>query len=451
MAVTLVGTSSGAQGLFNRLGKIGNSINECLAAAGTDLPADVLEAIVLFDGATDQQRAPVPGLLGAIDSLRTSFAPVLEVLRAQAVTTLVGMFDIDSPLPALDAPTALELLRQQMSHATTTHVDANSIGGSVTQTNLVGTGVVVVSVKDGYGRNLENLLAETVRITCTDSAADDEALLFRGESSADSKLAYNWPAGSGAGITVSSVGGTSSRNLVANGTFEAFATANTPDDWDLDVATPGTDILNEASIVYKGAHALKIVGDSSTLTAISQQIASLSARQPYAVNLWTKCSGTPADGEATISLVDETGTVIADDAGTNNSFTIDLTALGTTYVAKNGVFRLPDPLPAEVHLKIELTTALSTGTSWYIDDVVMQPMTKLVAQNLGGTAWVCAFSGDVPFDLDDGIDASTFKAVFTNDRASEWQTLFDRLFGTSDSGFILPTSGTTLINDSLIG
>lgn len=451
MAVTLTGTSSGSQGLFNRLGALGGRLN-AVNTVRTAGDADIVTALALFDGASATIRNTVDGLVPKLRTSYTGSNAYLSALKAAAQAVLIEMFDADSPLATRDVATALDRLRTQMLTATTTYVDANTVSAAVTATSLTGTGNVVTSTKDGLGRTLENLLAEVIRITCTSNAtAGSESIRFRGEEDLTDKLSYRWPLGSGIDRTLTSLAASSSSNIVANGAFETFTVANTPDSWTIATGSAGSQVYSESSTVYAGSKALKIAGDGSTLTQLTQTLTGLSAQVPYAVNFWCKCSGSPAAGVLTIDLYDGSA-VIADEAGTNNSFTVDLTSLGTTYVAKSGTFRLPDPVPSTVKVRIRLSTALSNTYNLFVDHFAMQRMTQLDTTNPGASPFAAVFGGATNWSIDDGRfgNTSVWKIDAANDRASQWQELFDKFFDTAKTGFVLPVSGTTLIADSLI-
>lgn len=451
MAVTLTGTSSGSQGLFNRLGALAYRIQGAIDAANF-YDSDLTNALSLFDGSNATLRGTVDGLVPKMRVAQTGANAYKSAIKAAAQATLIEMFDADSPLATRDVLNALQRLQSQMKTATTTYFEANTVSASVTATNLTGTGNVVTSTKDGLGNNLENMLAEVIRINCSsNSSAGSESIRFRGEESISDKLSHRWPLGSGCDRTLTSLVASSSSNLVSNGTFETFTVANIPDNWTIAVGSAGSQVYSESSTVYTGSKALKIAGDGSTLTQLTQTLTGLSAQVPYAVNFYCKCSGTPAAGVLTIDLYDGSA-VINDEAGTANSFTVALTSLGTTYVAKSGTFRLPDPVPSTVKLRIRLSTALSNTYNLFVDNLAMQQMVQLDTSNPGATPFVSVFGGATNWSIDDGAygGTTTWKIDAANDRVSLWQSWMDRLFDTSKLGIVFPVSGTTAISDGLI-
>jgi hypothetical protein len=113
-------------------------------------------------------------------------------------------------------------------------------------------------------------------------------------------------------------------------------------------------------------------------------------------------------------------------------------------VAKNTVFRLPDPVPATVKIRVRLSTALSSGSSIFIDHLALTPATQLYT----GGPYAAIFSGATDFEIDD-----KWSLTVTNAQAGAFQTLFDRLFDMRSKGLLLPsaTGAAETIDDALIG
>jgi hypothetical protein len=452
MAVVLDSTTGGAEGLFNRLGRLIKAIQTILGemepTTSNSIADKINDVYGYFEQSPIEIREVVAGLVEIIRDVQSNLAGPVEALRDVAESTIVTMYDEDLTLPDRTLEEALEALVRQMLDGDY-HVDANTVGASVTQTSLTGTGVVVTTTKLGNGLINQHLIAETARIRVDDNAnPGSETLSIRGQA-ATGLLAYDWPKGSGGSRQYTSLDAESGANLVANGAFETFTVTNTPDDWTITVGTVGTTILQEASTVYKGSKALRIQGNGSQLTQIRQELTGLEALRNYAINFWCRNSANPSTGVLQVDLFDGSS-VINDEAGTANSFTVDLTTLGTSFVAKNGIFRLPDPLPTTVYLRLHLTTAEENAKSTYIDQLAMQLMEPVTTD--GRTPDVAFFSGAVGWAIDDGGDQAdnVFQIAVTNNRASDWQTWFERLFDTPSRGIQLRYAGSNLINDSLI-
>ena len=241
------------------------------------------------------------------------------------------------------------------------------------------------------------------------------------------------------GIKTTTVINPASAGKVTNGDFEAFTTTDIPDNWTVDAGTATTDFGEETTNIYRGSSALEFK-TSATLVELSQALSGLKALTPYAVNLYGRKEGTVSAGVMTVDLYDGTS-VINDEAGTANSFTIDLSTETTSYAAENAVFRLPDPIRSTVQLRVRITTAITVGGTYLIDDVSLSQMAQVYA----GGPFVAMFTGDTALDLDD-----EWVITVTNDYRGDWQTWFWRLFG---DGYKLPSNsaGAETVADSLIG
>jgi len=307
-----------------------------------------------------------------------------------------------------------------------------------------GTGVIVTSVLDGKGQRLENVLAEDIVVTCDNATtAGAEQFTALGELPAASKLDHLWPAGSGTNqiLSTNTAGGT---NLLTNGDFETFTVTNTPDDWTLDTGTATADFLEENTTILRDTSSLEIDGDGSTLQAISQTITGLSSRTPYAFNLWAALDVVPAAGVLVADLYDGSA-VINDDQGTANSLTIPLTTHGLYWTPHYATFHLPEPVPATVKLRLRLTTALSSTSSVFIDEVCLVAATQLYTE---GGPFVAIFAGGTDFALDD-----EFLVQPVNARAGALQEMCDQFFDTASEGLLIPsdTGAAETVADSVIG
>lgn len=199
---------------------------------------------------------------------------------------------------------------------------------------------------------------------------------------------------------------------------------------------------------YKGK-ALEFDSNGSENTSIECSV-TLEPLTQYAFNAWMMADVVPAAGVITIDLVDGIGgSVIADESSTNNSFTVDCTALVTNHVARNGVFRTPRVLPPVVYLRIRISTDISSGSSVFIDHAALAEMTQLYPDGPS----VAIFSGAAPFRKGVGqVVGDSFTLTVTNDRAGEMQEWFERNFSMRAKGLLLPsvTDASETQADSLI-
>ena len=210
------------------------------------------------------------------------------------------------------------------------------------------------------------------------------------------------------------------------------------------VSTPTTGSAN----AYKGK-AVEFDSDGSQLTTINQNVA-LEPLSQYAVNLWMLADVVPAAGVITVDLVDGIGgTVINDAQGTANSFTIDCTALSTSFVAKNGVFRTPRALPTLTYVRVRISTGVSSGTSIFFDHMALVEMQELY---VGGPS-LAVFSGKTPFHAgSEQVLPDGWTIAVSNNYAGEFQQWFERNFDMTAKGLLLPSNsaGSETQADTLI-
>lgn len=447
--------------LFTKLGRLGKLI---LASDqfGAAVPTTLTQFFSNFTG-TEQQRPYVASALGQAQAL--PYAPADDLaafnLASLGANTLLREVQIDNPAAAGTLPAALgELVRQMVAHSES--VKRSVCTASVTpQSGNAGTGVVFTTVTRGDGSPIELCVAETARLACTadsysgTAVAGAEPFTFTGSPASSSPFAYDWPAGSGAAATLVAIdagtGPTATRNVLANGGFELFTTANVPDNWAIDAGTAGTQILQSTTTVYAGASALQFVGGAATAAAISQTFSTviplpLSA---YGANLWVRVDTVPAGGILTIDLYDPTAAAVVNDAaGSPNTFSLTLSTLtANTWTNLHGVFRLPKVIPTGLKVRVRLSTALSGGSNLFLDHLAMALPT--VPYPGGPGVWV--FGGAVPFAAGDA-----YSVAVANDRAgasyaATFQALFERLFAMSGYGLQLPsTTGSATQPDTLI-
>lgn len=438
MTVVLDSTSDGAQGIFNRLGAGIKLLDVINTALGTTIPTEVNDLSLLFDGVTDNDIASVVDtLMTGLPATQRTLNSYKNTLRTSMRNMLVEMVDADNPLTSRTYTAALEELIAQMVGASAS-VDANEPTGSISG-STTGTGNWVVSMLNGSGKTLENAYDEDIIIKCTAVASLGGTFSVKGEAAEGDKLSHNWPKGSGASKTFSSTDASVSNLLGTNGTFEAITT-NLPDGWTHVTGTPGTTYGQETSVVYKGSKAFKFTGNGSEQTQVYRALTGLSGLTPYTFNIWCRVSSNPAAGVLTVDLHDGSG-VINDAAGNANSFTVDLTTLGTSYVAKSGTFRLPAAVPSTVRLRLRLSTAMSNTHVLYMDHASMVAPTQIYA----GGPYLAGFTGATDWAIND-----TKTLAVTNDYRGKFQTGAFRLFDSKT--LLLPSNaaGSETIDDALI-
>jgi len=230
---------------------------------------------------------------------------------------------------------------------------------------------------------------------------------------------------------------------VAQLTSDDFLTGGTPN---IAHATTSAGSAN----VYSDGKALEFDSNGSETTTIQQSV-TLQPETAYAVGLFMLADVVPAAGVITVDLVDGIGgTVIQDAAGNNNSFTIDCTGLTTSFqwiediAGSDPIFRTPAVLPPAIYFRIRISTAVSSGTSVFLDHVCLQAMSELYR---GGPLVAC-FATDT-----DPVSDDTFDIAVTNDRAGLLHEWLDRNFDLRGKGLIFPVDagGSETVPDTVVG
>lgn len=457
--------------LFNRIGALGGLVKNVRSHQLAQLPAmtdTTLGVVAQFTSESDIQALMGSAYLGILSGVEGA-CNLASSIAYQALNRQVFR---DNPrlaqnLTSLNSLASILYVIQQMNQQGAT-VLRMTVGATPGPFAGQGNGVIVASVNRPFdGLPLENAYAETVTFTCTQDSytggatAGNEGFTATGQGSESDLFAFDWPLGSNASgsyTAVSAAGNNSLGNLLQNSGFDTFAnTANVPDNWTLVTGTAGVNTFQETGIIYAGASSLKLVGDGTTLTTLTQQFgtstgttATLSPQTQYSFVIWARRDGTAAaSGRLAISLTNGSA-VVNDLAGTPNTFTIDLTNLSTAWVAYTGVFRTPEILPANVYLQVGMTSALSNGRAVYLDYGSLGTMQQLYTSG----PFFAVHSGSVPFVASPVADFAT--VAVTNSRGaggslSTFQTLWAQFFSEMLSQEImLPSSATPTISDALI-
>lgn len=110
----------------------------------------------------------------------------------------------------------------------------------------------------------------------------------------------------------------------------------------------------------------------------------------------------------------------------------------------DAVFRTPTDMPDSTYLRIRISTAISNGTSVFIDEVCLVAMTQLY---VGGIS-AAAFTGRQFWSVED-----TIRLTVANDRAGVLNEYCNRIFALQSQELLLPTNrtGSESIADSLVG
>ena len=448
---------TGVGGLFTRLGRI-LKVAYTLTPQQAGYPA-------LFDGVFAQYTSSLQAVGGQVEQLAGGLvrasSGVMGFAQSVAQQTVLQMVAADQPTQGGDLGTALtEVIRQMKAGGF--YVTPNAVTLAQAQLpNFAGSGVLVLSPLRGDGLVNELAVAEVPRLSCTADAYTGgatqgrEGFTLACPPAAAGTWDYDFPTGSGAQASVQAVSADDAGNpggsLLTNGNFATWSADAIPalQSWTLTGAW-GAD-AQQLTPGFRGTFAVQFLASGAANVALSQTFAGQTPVTPpalrsHAVNLWLrKASGTITAGVLQVALVDGSGAVISDQQGAANSFTVALNTLTTSYAAYNGVFRLPANAPASVSLQLKLTTPLAGGTV-AADDVCCTPLTGFYQ---GGPGFA-VFSGATPF-----LQADAWSVTVTNSQGGAsylgtFQTGVDRLLGLKGYNLLLPSTGTTLLSNSLI-
>lgn len=436
MTVALTGTG----GIFTRLGRIGKAYrnwNSYQSGIRTNFEA-------LYDNYPNNYSW-LGQLPAQEDPLTRTEAGLLQQAQSLAITTLINQVTADNPLiqPTVGA-CLVELIRQMVASSDsvarqTVAVTPTAISGST------GNGTIRTSTTRPDGLPCELAIAETAKIVCTGdfqsgtATAGSEPFLFTGDPNTARPTDWDWPQGSAAAISFAANDG-SRNSILTNGGFDTWASSS-PTGWTVANATESTGAYDGGSALSLTAGATgSAVQPLNDLTAGNK----LTPVTAYCLNFWMKASGALSAGALKAELVDGSGTVINDSQGTANELTVAYGSITTGWTSTSTWFRTPRVLTDDIDFRFRASTAFTGGN-------VLVDRAALVSPSAypGGYGFA-VFSGSTKFVIGDG-----WTVAATNDRASStycstFQSLFEKLFGMSTLGLMLPSSGSPTIADTLI-
>ncbi len=431
-------------GLFDRLGRIGyvyQVVSDFFAGASANqLEKEVNDILAEYDGASNIVRSAVEGVLESKTRFQLDPERFLLDLQGAAESTLIEMAHADNPLQEKTLERALAELIRQMKAANKT-VDANEPSATITASaGNDGTLAIVCSLTGPQGQRLEYVFPEDITLTCTVASGQTGTLEAYGETSAaPSGQSVFWPDGSSAATSFNVID-PSLDGFLVNGDFESWA-AGAIVTW-----TPVVGTFNEETTIKQfGAKCAKVTGNGSTLHQIMQPVTTLvEAQTVYVATIALRLSSVPAAGILVLDLFDGTS-VINDDAGNAQTFSIPLTSGVSTsqFTTFATTFRLPSPLPDSVFFRVRFSTALSNTVTLYLDSCSFGAQ---AIQLYDGGPFIAAVSTWDKLAIGDN-----WNIAIANDLRGAMQTLFWRLFDRPD--LLLPsvTNGTENVSDALIG
>lgn len=315
----------------------------------------------------------------------------------------------------------------------------------------------VTSSKDGTGVAQDLIVPDSYLLTIT---ADDlrggttytEGYSIVGKEQDRLPTDYLYPIGYGINTTKNIIN-PATDSIALNADFNSFTVSNVPDDWTLvSPAAAGTNVFRVADDCRDGANGFSLrILSTATGTVKLRQLVSLDPNTVYGVHFKVKPvangSATASATSVTLRLVNAAGTVIADDAGTNNTLSSSAHSVVTIGSGWNNgygtVFITPKTVPTEVYLEL-LQTTDNAGADDYIDHICLTPLTPLYA----GGPYQEGFSATVRAAND---DSWTWAITLTTGAIGDYIVRgLDRFLDLKGLGVRLPTNASPTQADALI-
>jgi len=404
----------------------------------------------------------------AIDGLNNTISQVAQSL-------VINQVNADTLLPTGVPPlqAALQILINQMNGVATVNYSQPAAGAqtaAVGQTP-VGNPTILSSVTNGKGTTQQYMIPSKITFTCTNdvyngATANQQPFLAVGQIAQGNLLGYNWPQGSGSNATINcvdSLQNNSGGNILQNSDFDTFTngSSSSPDNWIRVLGSSTWGAGGNGNAFASSTNCLAMTSDGATLSSITQTFDATTSTSAdsggtpgtidedtvYGLNFYIKMSAMPSAGVMKVDLIDGSGSIIADDAGVDNTITKTLTAVSTAYVNVSGVFRTPLNLPSTVKLRIRISTAIDISKVLYIDHLAMTAMTPLYggsAPLYNGGPLFAIFSGDTQPRIGDAWTITTTQTF------GAFQKGFQRMFNMTSLGLQLPYSNSPSISDSLV-
>jgi hypothetical protein len=195
-----------------------------------------------------------------------------------------------------------------------------------------------------------------------------------------------------------------------------------------------------SGLAYAG-RALNLLGDGATNAEILTDFPVVKADTVYCLT-WRNKVAAAATGQIRFAVVASPGgSVVNDSAGTANSVTIDVSTLTTNWAVGTLWIRIPPSAAQPLLLSIKATTALQNAKTYCLDEIVLQEATTTYA----GGPILAGGAGNIAPQA-----TESWAVVTANDRAGTLLEYLDRTLGLRESQIVMPTSGSTLIPNSVI-
>lgn len=455
--------------LFARLGKL-FQMAKTIRAQMVVLRTEYSDIINQY---TDADMYMVGHLTEQIENRINDAQKLVRIIRMDAESTLIEMMDDDlvsSNGGGLEHKTvhiALRELIRQMD-ANNQSVDGTTISIATPSSFGTGKGSMVLSSLASQALapdsiSYPSVRTELVRSRCVKDANDpsvsENAEMFEvmGQR-AEGRLDEEWPKGSGMRAIVHAVDPANDQqagpglNVLRNSDFENFV-SNVPSGWTIATGTAGAQVFEATSGQYTGSSALKLTGNGSTATKLTQAFNSAAGTfgriKPdtlYTISFAVKRTGTATQGVLKVYATD--GSAVLNSSDTNRKMIVEIpfndARLTTSYVLVTAACMTPKEIAKGSYFVVETSTAFDTGVDIYIDHLSLAEMYRPQPGGVG----VQIVSGATRFAFD---DESTSQV--TNNNEGEFNQEFSRFFRIGDFGYALPPNyaSSETISDGLIG
>src|SRR5271166_3532640 len=197
MSITLTGTG----GLFTRLGKIGKVAYNLNPWQSGTVPGLISAILAQYESTL---QAVVDGVADLQSSWNGQLESPMALLQQVAKQTVQQMCQADTPNQGGSLASSLQELITQMIAASAS-VQVCTVGASQSAVSpFTGNGVLALTTKRGDGLVQENLVAETLTISCTADAqtggasVNQEKFGCTAAPDAGDPWSFLWPTGGGA-------------------------------------------------------------------------------------------------------------------------------------------------------------------------------------------------------------------------------------------------------------
>ena len=456
--------------VFNRLGRLFD-FAVAVRAHQTTLRSEYEDSMSEY---SDSTRDLVDKLTSNIERRIDEAGHIVSDIRDDARKTIIEMMDDDTSLEQFGLRQAVAELIRQMRDAGTPETVSRPSAGYVTlpannkataASGNTGDGIMLLSdiaplgelTNTAHVLDSPNIQTETITATCLDDTntrniqEGREAFEIRGQRST-SRLDEEWPKGTGTRLRIQAADASTDGgrgpglNVCTNSDFEDF-TSDAPDNWTIETGSAGTHVL-AAGAGWRGSNALKLVGDGSTTTRLTQNLRTtagtlggINPDRPYTITAAIKYATAVPTASLVISVRNSGGTILHDSiVGRAMQLTVTSASLTTSYQIFSAVVYSPVAISKGAEIDIRFSGNQANTSEVFVDGLTIAEMHRESLTGLGFQI--------VP-GATDFVKRDEFSASVTNNisavNGGRFAQEFDRIFDMTTLGLVLPsvTSGET--------